>query len=164
MNNPFWFNIIQQWKEMGKGAYGVTFPFLVGAVAIHVDKEPDGELVAKVFDDMKNNPVDGYYCEVRWCGNIDEPVVSVNRVENASKVSIKADCRVGDTISIGFTTDLTNMFHLDCETSDECLAKLFSYTEKIIRNNTFTKNRGQFTAFTNGDIDFIKSVQELKST
>ena len=33
MKTPFWFNIIQQWKLMGKGQYGVTFPFLMGALA-----------------------------------------------------------------------------------------------------------------------------------
>ena len=94
MNNPFWFNVIQQWREMGKGKYGITFPFLVGAIAINMGKEPNEELVSTIFDDMKSNPVDGYYCEVRWCGIINEPVVSINLLENAANVSLKADCRV----------------------------------------------------------------------
>lgn len=164
MNRPFWFNVIRQWRQMGKGAYGITFPFLVGAVAIHFGKEPDGDLVADVFNKMKNDPIDGYYCEVRWCGNIDEPVVSINEVANVSKVSIKAECRARGKISIGFTTDLTNAFHLDCVTSDECLNKLRSYTEDVVRHRTFSKNRGQFTPFTEGDIDFIKSVQGSSCT
>ena len=149
---------------MGKGDYGVTFPFLIGAVAIDIEKKPDEKLITEIFDDMKNKPVNGYYCEVRWCGNINEPVVSVSRIENAPKVSLKAKYQVEEAISIGFTTDLMNMFHLNCETFDEGLAKLISYTHKLTKDNKFSKNKGEFTAFTDGDIDFIKSVQKLKNT
>lgn len=164
MKNPFWFNIIQQWKEMGRGHYGVTFPFLVGAVALDKERKPDRALITWVFDEMKSNPVDGYYCEVRWCGNIDEPVVSVNLVENAPKVSLEADFQVEETITVGFTTDLMDGFHLDCKTFDEAVVKLISYTHKSTKDEFFSKNKGKFTAFTSADIEFIESVRELQNT
>lgn len=164
MSNPFWFNIIAQWKAMGKGAYGVTFPFLIGAVAMHLAKKPDEKLVEKIFTEMKNKPVNGYYCEVRWCRNINEPVVSISPVENATKVSLKAKSEVKKTISIGFTTDLMNTFHLNCETFDEAFDKLISYTHDITKDNNFSKNGGQFTAFTDGDVDFIQKAQNLTLT
>ncbi|MDH3360287.1 MAG: hypothetical protein OEL55_05390 [Desulfobulbaceae bacterium] len=161
MSNPFWFNVIYHWKKMGKGQYGVTFPFLIGAVAIDKAKSPDKELVCKVFNEMKSNPVNGYYCEVRWCGNIDEPVVSVNCVKNAPNVSLEACFLVEDTITIGFTTDLMNGFHLNCETFDETFEKLISQTYKKTQSKKFSKNDGKFTDFTNSDIEFIESVKNL---
>ena len=33
MSNPFWFQLIKQWREKGMGHYGVSFPFLIGALA-----------------------------------------------------------------------------------------------------------------------------------
>lgn len=164
MNNPFWFNIIQQWKEMGKGKYGVTFPFLIGAVAMEMKIEPDERLITNIFEEMKSKPVKGYYCEVRWCGNIKEPVVSVNLVKNAHQVSLEADYRVEETISVGLTTDLMNGFHLDCKTFDEAFGKLISYTQELTQNKLFSKNKGKFTPFTSGDIEFIESVKKLKIT
>ena len=164
MSKPFWFNVIQQWKEKGKGLYGVTFPFLVGAVAIDMNKKINEKFITEIFDTMLNKPVKDYYCEVRWCGNIEEPVVSVNRIENAPKVSLKAKYQVEEAISIGCTTDLMNVFHLNCATFDEALDKLISYTHKITKDNKFSKNKGEFTAFTDEDIDFIESVQKLKNT
>jgi len=69
MSMPFWFNLIQQWRETGMGKFGISFPFLVGAVATENSIDINREFIEKVFNEIINNPVEGYYCEVRWCGN-----------------------------------------------------------------------------------------------
>lgn len=166
MKNPFWFNIIQQWKLMGKGQYGVTFPFLMGAIAHKNSEKTD---IESVFQLIINEPVDGYYSEVRWCGNIDEPVVSIKKIEDITKVAIKASfsARSSDITSLGFTEDLMSFFHLDCTTADECLRKLISYTEKYVSNGHFSKelNREtferEFTVLSSDDIKFIEDIRAL---
>lgn len=166
MKKPFWFNIIQQWKLMGKGQYGVTFPFLMGALA---HNSTEGTDISSVFQSIINEPVDGFYCEVRWCGNIHEPVISIVKLEDITKVAIKAgfSARSSDITSLAFTEDLMSFFHLDCKTADECLSKLISYTEKFVSNgqhsnqlNRQTLER-EFAPFSADDIQFIEDVRAL---
>jgi hypothetical protein len=160
VSNPFWFNIIQQWKKMGKGEYGVTFPFLAGAVALDSKGEATEELISSIFEEMKKNPIPGHYCEVRWCGNINEPVVSISPIEHAKKVALKAEHKNNGTISVGFTSDLMDCFHLDCKTFDECLEKLIKRTCETVQKVHFSKNNGVFTPFSQSDIEFIDAVQK----
>lgn len=164
VNNPFWGNVRQQWKKMGKGEYGVTFPFLVGAVARNTNSNPDERFTINIFEAMKNSPVAGHYCEVRWCGNIDEPVVSISPTENLPNAAFQAEHKIKEIISVGFTSDLMNIFHLDCKTFEECLVKLISRTHKSVQVGEFSKNNGKFTAFTKSDVEFIETVQKVKST
>ncbi len=160
---PFWFKIIEQWREMGKGEYGVTFPFLAGAIARTQGKNIDHEFVVNMFQNVIDESVSGYYCEVRWCNNIDEPVASVKKSEALKGASIKSHfCTPeNESVSLAFTTDLMSMFNLYCTTSEECLAKLIDKTEETIRNGGFSKNSGQFTDFTESDIEYIEKVSAL---
>lgn len=164
MSNPFWFNIIQQWRQMGKGEYGVTFPFLVGAVARNTNSDPDKRFIKNLFEEMKNNPVAGHYCEVRWCGDVKEPVVSISPIEKAPTVSLQAEHKIKEIISVGFTSNLMDIFHLDCKTFEECLVELISRTHKLVEAGKFSKNNGKFAAFTKSDIEFIETVQKIKNT
>lgn len=126
MAAPFWFRIIEQWKEQGKGEYGVTFPFLVGSVSRTTGKPANEALVREIFQEIISNPVKDYYCEVRWCGNINEPVASVKELEKIHGVSIKSQFEAPSTgaVSLAFTTDLMSMFNLDCSNNNQCLEKL----------------------------------------
>jgi len=146
---------------MGKGQYGVTFPFLTGAVALDSEVEATEELISSIFEEMKSNPVSGHYCEVRWCGNINEPVVSISPIENAKKVVLNAEHETNGTISVGFTSDLMDGFHLDCNTFDECLKKLTKKTYESVQKGNFSKNNGVFTPFSPSDIEFIEAVQKI---
>lgn len=29
-----WFELVKQWRESGRGSYGITFPFLVGSLSL----------------------------------------------------------------------------------------------------------------------------------
>lgn len=147
---------------MGKGEYGITFPFLIGAVAKTSTESTNEELVRAVFQKIVENPVAGYYCEVRWCGNINEPVASVKQVSEIHNVSIKSqfNSSTSGNVSLAFTTDLMSMFNLNCANEQECLEKLIALTtEKSVEGN-FSKNGGTFMPFTAGDLEFIEVVRK----
>ncbi len=169
MKNPFWFNIIEQWKLTGKGEYGVTFPFLIGAMVFANKKEITNEFVGNIFQEIINNPVADYYCEVRWCGDIDEPVASIKKLEDLHKVSIKSKffCKNTEIESLAFTTDLMSTFNLECAVNEECtsnedcLNRLICRTlEESVKGN-FSKNDGYFAPFSEDDIKFIELVSSL---
>jgi hypothetical protein len=162
VEKPYWFKIIEQWKEMGKGEYGVTFPFLIGAVAKLSTGSVTEEFTKSVFRDIIENPVSGYYCEVRWCGNINEPVASIKLVSEIHNVSIKSQFKssISGNVSLAFTTDLMSMFNLNCANEKECLGKLVALATEIADEGNFSKNDGTFTPFTAGDLEFIEAVSK----
>ena len=65
---PDWFILLDQLVKQGKGDFGPTLPFLVGAIAY---KNGQTNLiikhVQKVIDEIAYNPVEEYFTEVRWC-------------------------------------------------------------------------------------------------
>lgn len=164
MNNPFWFQLIKEWRARGKGQYGISFPFLVGAIALKFGGKIDSEYVENVFQDMIESTTKGYYCEVRWCGNIDEPVVSIESSDTIKSKSIQAQFTnsVGQT-SLAFTSNLMSMFTLNCKTKEECLEKLVVRTLEKVENNLFSKNNGVFGAFTTDEVSFIEDVLSISS-
>jgi len=166
MKNPYWFNVIQQWKEKGKGEYGVTLPFLVGAIAKASNEAANETLIREIFHEIIENPVSGYYCKVRWCGNINEPVASVKPVAEIHKVSIKSQfvSKKAEIVSLAFTTDLMSMFNLNCSNYEDCLEKLIASSIDQIAEGNFSKNGGIFTPFTAGDLRFIEEVKQLQKT
>ena len=166
MKSPFWFNIINQWKQMGKGEYGVTFPFLVGAILETSHEVLSKKFVRGVFQEIVHNQISGFCCEVRWCLDIDEPVVSMKKLSEPSKVFIGSEFKSKNTdeVSLAFTTDLMGMTNLACTTNMECLEKLINLTLQKSEQGLFSKNSGNFTPFTTGDIEFIKEVHARYST
>lgn len=59
--------------------------------------------------------MENYYCEVRWCGDINEPVASVKKLEEIHSVSIKSQliCENSKNVFLAFATDLMGMLNLD---------------------------------------------------
>lgn len=164
MNNPIWFNLILQWKKMGRGLYGISFPFLVGAVDFENRAKIDEKFIRAVFSEIEKNPVEGYYCEVRWCGDIGEPVASIKPLSDLEIISIHSTLNGNNQVSFGFTSDLMSMFNLNCETPEECREKLIIKTFNIVKDGSFSKNGGKFTQFTDDDIKFINNVSNLEHT
>lgn len=159
MPTPFWFYLIKQWREQGMGQYGVSFPFLVGAIATQFGGNINEQYVRDIFQDIIENPVQGFYCEIRWCGNIDEPVVSVENSNTINNKSIQAffESETGE-VSFAFTLDLMSMFSLNCESKEECVSKLLDRTFEKAKNNFFSKNEGTFGDFTEKEKKFIHDV------
>lgn len=164
MNNPFWFQLIKEWREKGMGEYGVSFPFLVGAMATKFGCKINREYIEGVLQEIIDSPAQGYYCEVRWCGNIDEPVVSAESIGTIMKTSIQAQFtnEAGER-SLAFTSDLMSRFNLNCKTKEECLEKLIIRTLENTENNLFSKNNGVFGEFTADEARFIEDVFSISN-
>lgn len=167
MNVPSWFNIIQQWRAKGMGAYGITLPFLVGALAYEKGRSNATlEDVVALLAEMIEKPVPGYMAVIRWCGDIEEPVISMRALDDPFKVAIKDGYPrpEGDGLSVGFTEDLMSMFNLNCATALECKGKLENYAKELVEKGLFSKNINpstglrEFGAFSQQDVDYIQST------
>lgn len=162
MTKPLWFYLIQQWREKGMGEYGISFPFLIGAIAKENNIEINRKFIEKIFDEIINNPVEDHYCEVRWCGNLDEPVASIEKVGSLKHKSIQADFRdKNNNVSLAFTTDLMSMFTLNCSTREECVEKLITRALGKAEKGLFSKNNGVFGDFTESEVRFISDVVSM---
>jgi len=159
MNNPFWFELIKQWKEKGMGEYGVTFPFLIGALVKQSGKPINRQFIESIFNEIIHKPIKGFYCEVRWCDNIDEPVASIEAIKNIKNKSIKSQFQNSNNeLSLAFTSNLVSFLTLKCTNKKECLENLISGTHDKTRKNQFSKNNGTFGEFSSSDISFIENV------
>lgn len=140
---PSWFNIIAQWRVKGMGAYGVTLPFLVGALA-YEQKQEKASLndVHALLTEMIENPVEGYVVVIRWCDDIEEPVISMKALDDPLKMAIKDGYPrpKGEGMSMAFTENLMSMFNFNCRTAEECRNKLASYTKDHIEKGCFSKS------------------------
>lgn len=155
------------------GEYGVTLPFLVGALAYEKRQEKASlNDVHALLTEMIENPVDGYMAVIRWCGNIDEPVISLKALDDPLMVAIKDSYPrpEGDGMSVAFTQDLMSMLNFNCETAEECRNKLANYAKSYVEEGCFSKNlnpetqRREFGRFSVKDIDFIKNVIPMPSS
>ncbi len=164
MNNVFWFTIIKQWREKGMGENGVTLPFLVGALTRQGNEFPIEQSVESVLNAIIFHPVPDHYCEVRWCHQIDEPVISVEKIETMSQKAIKEKYTDNSGHpSLAFTEDLMNQFGLNCSTKEECLTKLISRTQMHTEKGEFSKNNGSFGDFTDDELEFLDRISVTAS-
>lgn len=63
------------------GEVGITLPFLVGALATKFgNARPSAQDIRLLLQEIANNPVKGYVTEVRWCQNVEAPVLSVSEL------------------------------------------------------------------------------------
>jgi hypothetical protein len=167
MKTPSWFNIIEQWRAKGMGAYGVTLPFLVGALAYEKGQDQATlDDVSGLLTEMIENPIEGYMAVIRWCGDIEEPVISMKALDDPLQVSIRDGYHRpnNDGWSVVFTEDLMSMFNLNCATAQECRVKLANHAKSHVENGLFSKNINpntklrEFGHFSQRDIEYIKSV------
>ena len=159
MSNPFWFQLIKQWREQGMGQYGVSLPFLVGAITRQFGGDITEDFIKGILQEIIESPAQGYYCEVRWCGNIDEPVASIESINTIKNKSIQAQFTNNNgEPSLAFTSDLMSIFTLNCENKEDCLTKLIARALEKTRQNSFSTNNGVFGNFTEKEIKFIEDV------
>ena len=83
MKNPDWFVLIERWIPEKMGEFGITLPFLVGALAHKSGvTKPKIQEVEKLLGEICNKPVDGYVIEISHCDNIDAPVLRATRCDS----------------------------------------------------------------------------------
>lgn len=155
MQKPDWFTLIEQWKAKGMGDYGVTLPFLVGAL---------GRSASQLLDDITTNPVPGYVTEVRWCGELHAPTLSVTAADKSKMHFESFVSGPNDRPSVGFSQDLQSIFGLNCKGADDCLKKLADHAAPAIATKAFSRNRNPKTnicewgPYSQAEIQFIREV------
>lgn len=158
MDHPSWFAVLEQWKARGMGQYGVTLPFLAGALGKSAPQ------LDSLLQEIAHNPVPGYVTEVRWCGELDAPTFSVSDVAK-SKMHFESFIEgPSGKPSLGFSRDLQSSFGLNCNGSEQCLKKLAADAAPHVEGRRFSRNRNpetnkcEYGSFTQGEIQFIKEV------
>jgi len=87
MKKPDWFILIERWVPEGMGEFGVTLPFLVGALALKAgDTRLNSSHVRTLPEKIIASPVHGYVTEVSWCANIAAPVFNTKAIDSPERM------------------------------------------------------------------------------
>lgn len=121
--------------------------------------------IRNVLKEILNNPVAGYVTEVRWCGNINAPVFSVSRTDDARRMPFAShfSAQTGE-VALGFSQDLQSMFNLNCSGNEDCLEKLVKYAAPYVEQGHFSRVRNktsgqlEYGPFTENDRKFIEET------
>ena len=167
MAKPDWFVLLEQWVKTGRGNFGPTLPFIVGAIAFKNGQTSlSVEFVKNVLDEIVYNPVDGYFTEVRWCPDIDVPVF--NTRENnwpyklASPVEIARPS--GEGKSIVFSKDMQSGFHFNTSDPKTLLEGLVQHAIEPLSQGKFSRCRSKngtgfkFREFSKVGIEYIQKA------
>ena len=145
MSKPLWFLLIEQWKLKEMGSTGITLPFLVGAFARIQSKEASVDELRGLLKEIVTNPVSGYVTEVRWCHNVNAPVLSVSKNADCMPFKSHFSSSTGEA-SFGFSQDVQSEFGgLGCNNSNDCLEKLVAYSSSPIEAGHYSRVRNQKT-------------------
>gem|GEM_PF-2155087 len=165
MGNSDWFVLIDQWTKRKMGDYGVTLPFLVGALGYKAgEKSLGASHVRELLAEMVNYPVEGYLTECRWCDDIEAPVFSVVQLDSPYKIQINSSFPRpdGNGHALGFSPDLQSEYGgLGCKEAVACIDKLVAYASVYVEKSNFSRNRCEnsgeyeYGPFHERDIQFI---------
>lgn len=172
MNNPDWFILLERWKPEGMGEWGVTLPFLVGALAYKANQQDVGEQhVRNVLDDIIQHPVVGYVTEIRWCPDIDAPVISTCQLDGdrcrfsgfLTRERIRSNVffprSSGEGESLVFSEDIQSMLHLGCKDANACLDRLVENAADPVSKGQYSKQKkGGYVSFQRKDLDYIQKA------
>lgn len=139
---PDWFVLIEQWVPRRMGQTGITLPFLAGALAFKRGAQSVSMAeLRQLLDEVISRPVQGFATEVRWCHNIDAPVLTVARVEQALPFRSSFSAPNGQA-SLGFSQDVQSSIDgLDCKRADTCLERLIAYAAPHAAAGNFSRVR-----------------------
>lgn len=167
MNKPLWFLLIEQWKVQGMGNTGITLSFLAGAVARIQNRRPSVQIVRELLREIVVNPFPGYATEIRWCANVDAPVLSVSKLSAGGMPFKSHFSNETGAVSLGFSQDVQSMFGLNCSDSDDCLEKLVAYSTGPVESahcsrvyNSAT-GRWEFSDFLPKESRYIEDIAAL---
>jgi hypothetical protein len=159
-----WHLLMHEWLKQGKGTTGITLPFLAGALAY---KESKNEVLhpelRALIDTMTSQPVEGYFVGVRWCHNIDAPVLS-SLLLNDPLVRKCEKYSPHGQLSFAFSPDaMTSVGGLNCNSHTDCEEKLIRYSLEHTEKGCFSRARNTENAFIyrkfdQKEIEFIESV------
>ena len=169
MRKPDWFLLIEQWRAKGMGVFGVTLPFIVGALARKAgERKLDSGHVRKVLDEMIGHPVEGYVIEVKLCVDIDAPVFSA--ASKARGVSYRMPFEwffphpsgVGESLVLD--QNLQSLFGSDCKDANECYSRLLAHATRHVASGNYSRNwdelegRYVYGSFSDKHLEYIRTT------
>ena len=167
MAKPDWFILLDQWKQKGRGEFGHTLPFLVGAIAYKYGQtDLSSQHIRNFLNEIAYNPVEGYFTEVRWCHDIDAPVFNTRPNDWPYKLpsSVAIPHPSGEGKSIVFSKDLQSSFHLNSTNPETLLCRLAEQATGPISQGRFSRNRKkegigyEFREFSAADLEYIHNT------
>ncbi len=164
MKPPDWFVLIHDWKAKGMGQVGITLPFLVGALTVQKETAATQD-IRTLLKEIVENPQAGFVTEVRWCPNVQAPVLSVSSLKDPGKLPLKSYfvAKNGQR-SFGFSQDVQSMFGLNCSGKAECLEALVSDAAPHVEKRAFSRTTNpttwerEYGPFTPDEEQFIRST------
>lgn len=164
-DRPAWFVLVESWPRRGPGAFGVTVPFLVGALAMRKNVRPTPAQVEPLLTEMCKSPVHGYVTQVSWCPDIEAPVLSVvaadspyDRMSSPAKVPHPS----GRGESLVFGGNL--VYRWGTKEPEELLRKLRDDATEPLSLGRCSRRRNSVTGkmeygdFSAHEIDFIRNL------
>ena len=156
---------MRQWLEQRMGNTGITLPFLAGALAFkRGENSVSADGLHSLLDTMISSPLPGHFVGVRWCGNIEAPVLSSLSLDD----QLTRQCEVrspGGLVSFAFSPDAMSSFGgLDCDCASSCVEKLIQYSLPYAEAGNFSRvydsesNGFIYSTFRPREIEFIRSV------
>jgi hypothetical protein len=147
------------------GVYGITLPFLVGALSRSSGATVSMDYVRSLLDEIVNRPVPDHLVEVRWCEDIDAPVFNVAKLDYPYRMPVKSKfvTSTGEP-SLGFSENLQSMFGLNCTGEKDCLEKLVEYAWQYLEKGHFSRNQDpktgeyQYGDFSKRELRYIADV------
>ena len=147
------------------GYTGITLPFLAGALALkRGENSVSADGLRSLLDTMISSPLSGYFVGVRWCGNIQAPVLSSSSLDD----QLIRQCEIRSSsgqVSFAFSPDAMSSFGgLDCDRASSCIEKLIQYSLPHTEVGNFSRvydaeSKGFiYSTFSSKEIEFIRSV------
>jgi len=167
MTLPDWFVLLEQWKKQGRGEYGPTLPFIVGATAYKNGQiNLNTEHVQKVIDEIAYNPVKGYFTEVRWCPDIDAPVFNTREISWLYKLVSQVEFvpPSSEKKSIVFGQNIQSGFHFGTSDPVTLLDCLVQHATEPVSKGMFSRCRAkdglhcEFREFSENDLEYIRNT------
>ena len=164
---PDWFILLDQWVKTGKGDFGPTLPFIVGAIAYkNGQTHLTIEHVQRIIDEIAYNPVEGYFTEVRWCPDIDAPVFNTRDINWPYKLASPVEIvrPSGEGKSIVFSKDMQSGFHFNSSDPKTLLDRLVQHAIEPVSQGKFSRCRVkdatgcEFKEFSNVDLEYIQNT------
>jgi hypothetical protein len=162
---PDWLILMRQWLEQRMGNTGITLPFLAGALAFkRGENSVSADGLHSLLDIMISSPLPGHFVGVRWCGNIQAPVLSSLSLDDP----LIRQCEVrspSGLVSFAFSPDAMSSFGgLDCDCALNCTEKLIQYSLPYTEAGNFSRvydgesNGFIYSTFRPREFEFIRSV------
>jgi hypothetical protein len=158
MKQPDWFIIIKEWRDNKMGEFGVTLPFIYGALQMKYGSID----IREVIQEMIAQPVPGYVIEITWCPDaLKAPVLRATKEISKDRVTFQVETVQSPSTgkpALVFDNDLVRMWQ-----SQDLVEALIQDAHSAIELGKFSRRHDDSTGkyfyddFSEKEIRFIKS-------